>query len=137
MRPFNLEKAADGEPVMTKNGLPARVICVDANNPWEGVDENLCVIALVKKGGLEQLHRYNEKGEYRSTKKNCMGDAVVEADPSLDLVMRTRKREGWVNVYACTDEHQTGVIIYQTPECARENAAAEDYVDTVKIEWEE
>ena len=137
MRPFNLEKAADGEPVMTKSGLPARIICVDANNPWKGIDEKLCVIALVEEGGLEQTRRYNEKGEHRGIKKSCSGDAVITNYPDLDLVMRTEKHEGWVNVYACPDEHQTGVIIYQTPECARENAAAEDYVDTVKIEWEE
>lgn len=137
MRPFNLKKATDGKPVMTKNGLPARVICVDANNPWEGVGENLCVIALVEERGLEQLHRYNEKGEYRSSKKNCMGDVVVEADPSLDLVMRTRKREGWVNVYACEDdEDRTASTIYRTMEDAKK-AAVVNCVDTVKIEWEE
>lgn len=137
MRPFNLEKAADGEPVMTKNGLPARVICVDANNPWAGIDEKLCVIALVEEGGLEQTRRYNEKGEYRSVKKNDMGDAVIETNSNLDLVMRTRKREGWVNVYACEDdEDRTASTIYRTMEDAKK-AAVVNCVDTVKIEWEE
>ncbi len=128
MKPFNLEKAADGEPVMTKNGLPARVICVDANNPWEGIDEKICVVALVEEEGFEKVHRYNDKGEHRS---------VVVNRPELDLVMKTRKREGWVNVYACEDdEDRTASTIYRTMEDAKK-AAVVNCVDTVKIEWEE
>jgi len=125
MRPFNLEKAADGEPVMTKNGLPARVICVDANNPHEGIDEKVCVVALVEEGGFEKVHRYNDKGEYRS--------AVVNR-PELDLVMKTQKHEGWINVYP---EGECSGYVYLTKEDAKKAAVVVNCVDTVKIEWEE
>ena len=125
MRPFNLEKAADGEPVMTKNGLPARVICVDANNPLEDIDEKVCVIALVEEGGLEKVRRYNDKGEHRG---------VVADKPELDLVMKTQKYEGWINVYP---EWKCSRNVYPTKEDAKANAREEEVVDTVKIEWEE
>lgn len=133
MRPFNLEKAANGGPVMTKSGLPARVICVDANNPWEGVDEKICVIALVKEEGLGKVHRYNEKGEYRSICKDPTGRAVVTSNPDLDLVMATQKHEGWINVYP---ERECSRVVYVTEEDAK-TIAATNVVDTVKIEWEE
>ena len=29
MKPFDLEKAKAGEPIITRNGLPARIICFD------------------------------------------------------------------------------------------------------------
>ena len=125
MRPFNLEKAADGEPVMTKSGLPARVICVDANNPQQGIDEKVCVVALVEEGGFEKVHRYNDKGEHRS---------VVVNRPELDLVMKTQKYEGWINVYP---EGECSGNVYLTEEDAKANAIEEEVVDTVKIEWEE
>ncbi len=50
------------------------------------------------------------------------------------------KREGWINVYK---KHQTGSKIYVTKEEAYEgcekcfSAPADDYITTVRIEWEE
>lgn len=136
MRPFNLERAVDGEPVRTKNGLPARVICVDANNPYEGVEEEICVIALVKEEGFEKVRRYNEKGEYRNFDKNLTG-IVVTSNPDLDLVMAPQKREGWVNVYShAYGRYSPSGIIYPTEEAAK-GAADGGAIATVKIEWEE
>lgn len=50
------------------------------------------------------------------------------------------KREGWINVYK---KHQTGSKIYVTKEEAYEgcekcfSAPADDYITTIRIEWEE
>lgn len=53
-----------------------------------------------------------------------------------DLVFAPEKHEGWVNVYKAGNTPHSDTCIWPTEEEAKK-WANDDYVATVKIEWEE
>ena len=117
LKPFNLEKAKQGKPVCTRDGRNVRIVCFDAKC-------DLPIIALVTNiGGSESLMRYYSNGNF--TNLNETG---------CDLMMISEKKEGWVNVY------KGGLLdtkSYPTKKEAFNKASLNDYIDTIKIEWEE
>lgn len=125
MKEFKLEAAKAGEPVMTKAGKSARIICFDRK------DSLYPLLALVESNdtGEERIFSYTEKGEY------------TEGDPSsLDLVMKPEIRSGWVNIYKREGSvrRRTGTQIYHTKEEAVDHRDISDScTTTIKIEWEE
>lgn len=70
MRNFVLSEAKAGKPVVTANGMPARIICFDAKGPFP-------LVALVSENSQEVLHIYTKAGKY-----NLAGGSV------LDLMMQ-------------------------------------------------
>ena len=55
----------------------------------------------------------------------------------FDLFFDTEKHEGWVNVYMNCNERNLGAL-YSSKKDALEAAKVNDnYLETVKIEWEE
>lgn len=125
LRPFDLEAAKAGKPVYTRDGRKVRIICFDAK----------CIkpiVALIQgSDNSEQIEYYTENGVFSNggTGKN------------RDLMMFPQKKEGWVNVYK---SYNVGkkipcmASIYPTKEEAKKSSVVGfDYVDTVKIEWEE
>ena len=129
LKPFNLEKAKSGKPVCTRDGRKARIVCFDRKcNKYS-------IIALVEEDGIEYGHYYKTDG-IESTD-----------DVNTDLMMLCEKKEGWVNVYdADTTFRFTEGMIYNTKDEAIQRAKEEittgqreksEYVDTVKISWEE
>ena len=122
-KPFDLEAAKAGKPVCTRDGRKARIICFDAkcNKP---------IVALIYDCNKETVLQYLENGRF-----------FVDQIDKYDLMMFPQKKEGWVNVYK---SYNVGkkipcmASIYPTKEEAKKSSVVEfDYVDTVKIEWEE
>lgn len=123
MKPFDLEAAKAGKPVCTRDGRKARIICFDAkcNKP---------IVALIYDCNKETVLQYLENGRF-----------FVDQIDKYDLMMFPQKKEGWVNVYK---SYNVGkkipcmASIYPTKEEAKKSSVVGfDYVDTVKIEWEE
>lgn len=123
LKPFDLEAAKAGKPVCTRDGRKARIICFDAkcNNP---------IVALIYDCNKETVLQYLENGRF-----------FVDQIDKYDLMMLPQKKEGWVNVYK---SYNVGkkipcmASIYPTKEEAKKSSVVGfDYVDTVKIEWEE
>ena len=123
LKPFDLEAAKAGKPVCTRDGRKARIICFDAkcNKP---------IVALIYDCNKETVLQYLENGRF-----------FVDQIDKYDLMMLPKKKEGWVNVYK---SYNVGkkipcmASIYPTKEEAKKSSVVGfDYVDTVKIEWEE
>ena len=120
MKPFNLEQARQGKPVVTRDGRPARILAFDrkGTNP---------IIGLVTDIDAEIVYYWYENGR-----------VLADFDGKYDLVMKAEKKEGWVNVYAPsrTSYTTTDAIIYETEEKAR-SCSGNTSIATVKVEWEE
>lgn len=117
-KPFDIQKAREGKPVCTRDGRNARIICFDCK------DETFQIVALVSGSlGKEEIISYDKAGHSTTRDRDEM------------LMMLPEKKEGWVNVYK--DGCLLSARVYKTRKEAYDNASPCDYVDTVKIEWEE
>ena len=116
---FSFELAKAGKPVCTRDGRKARIVCFDKN-------DSKSIVALIqpqKGSDIEVVMDYYNDGK------------VYERDESTnDLMMLPEKKEGWVNVYR---DGLLGARVYKTRKEAYDIASPCDYVDTVKISWEE
>lgn len=123
MKPFDLALAKANNPVQTKDGRSARIICYNAKNLYTPI------VALVMCGTHELPYTYTNDGKYNPGKTS-----------DFDLVMAPIKREGWINI--CSSEmHLDKTIgftsdIYRTEELAIKGKTEYD-IATIKIEWEE
>ena len=117
LKPFNLEAAKQGKPVCTRDGRKARIICFDKKGDYP-------IVALV--------NDYNKEEYIKSYDK--FGKKFINGETTDDLMMLPEKKEGWINIY------KGGLLdtkVYNTKEEAFNKASLNDYVDTVKICWEE
>lgn len=124
LKEFDLEAAKAGKPVCTRDGRKARIICFDAKYDKP-------IVALIYDCNKETVLQYLESGRF-----------FVDQIDKYDLMMLPQKKEGWVNVYKSHERGNTisfiVASIYPTKEEAKKSYVVEfDYVDTVKIEWEE
>lgn len=123
LKPFDLEAAKAGKPVCTRDGRKARIICFDAENDKP-------IVALIHNCNRETIFQYLKSGRFLADQIN-----------GYDLMMLPEKKEGWVNIYKSHNvEKKIPCIasIYPTKEKAKNSSVIGfDYVDTVKIEWEE
>ena len=130
LKEFNLEAAKAGKPVCTRDGRKARIISFDRHG------EDCPIIALVvdsKNAECEEVIDYTLDG--------ICNENIINHN-KYDLMMFPQKKEGWVNVYKSHERGNTisfiVASIYPTKEEAKKSYVVEfDYVDTVKIEWEE
>ena len=122
MKPFNLEEylANPSRKVVTRCGLAVtRFLCTDRKHTKP-------IVACIEDGCTEVVCFYAKDGKVTS---NMSTD--------FDLFFATNKHEGWVNVYMNCNERNLGAL-YSSKEDALEVAKSNDnYVATVKIEWEE
>jgi hypothetical protein len=103
MKPFDLEKALAGDPVVTRDGRSVTEV-----HRFKTLGGPYRLIAVI--GG--SLYRLTERGQYDSTGTN-----------ETDLFMAPKKRTVWINLYANgTDQPLTGYITYSS-EAAANNAA--------------
>lgn len=138
LKPFDLEAAKAGKPVCTRDGRKARIICFD----YKG-DSNaypiLALISTINSRGVpsEIIAKYTEDGRY--VKYN-------NVEYNEDLMILPEKKEGWMNIYnhnrpRTSSENcyiMTGVSVFETKEGAISYIDKDkEYIDTVKIEWEE
>lgn len=122
MKQFSIEEYLKNpdRKVVTRNGLPVRIICTDRNYKRP-------IIALIKeKDGTETIYTYNTQGGFWANNEFS----------NLDLMFAPTKKEGWVNIY---NRATRGCgLIYESEEKAKQNADKDKpYIATVKIEWEE
>ena len=125
LKPFDIQKAREGEPVYTRDGRKARIVCYD----FKGGDYP--IIALVEcRGNREIFCAYSEKGEIG-----------IGTETDEDLMIAPELHEGWVNVFNHgNNDTYVGNFIFPTEELAKEALSRMDgvkYIATVKIEWEE
>lgn len=124
LKEFNLEAAKAGKPVCTRDGRKARIISFDRHG------EDCPIIALVvdsKNAECEEVIDYTLDG--------ICNENIINHN-KYDLMMFTRKKEGWINIYK--DFEDTVCCAYLTKEDALKNRSIEyGYITTIKIEWEE
>ena len=128
-RPFNLELAKAGKPVCTRDGKKARIICFDAKGDYP-------IIALIDNTTNEIDLHYTFDGK---------AHAYTESD--YDLMMLPEKKEGWINIYnADTTFYYVDGRVFETKDEAVQEAKEEvekeqreknEYIDTIRVEWEE
>lgn len=125
MKQFNLQEYLKNpnRKVVTRDGRCARIICTNR------LDENYPVLALVKNEDYETCHSYTTFGKlYTNQTTDC----------ELDLFFAPEKKEGWTNIYRIAPGDIQLDNIYNSKEEAEVMAKSyDDYVDTIKIEWEE
>lgn len=133
LKPFDLEAAKAGKPVCTRDGRKARIICFDAKR--KDGKNIMALIPSKEYPGFEDLVAYPNNGNYHGGHEN-----------DDDLMMLPEKKEGWVNIYnrnrpRTSSENcyiMTGVSVFGTKEGAISYIDKDkEYIDTVKIEWEE
>lgn len=133
LKPFDLEAAKAGKPVCTRDGRKARIICFDAKR--KDGKNIMALIPSKEYPGFEDLVAYPNNGNYHGGHEN-----------DGDLMMLPEKKEGWMNIYnrnrpRTSSENcyiMTGVSVFETKEGAISYIDKDkEYIDTVKIEWEE
>ena len=122
LKPFDIQKAREGKPVCTRDGRPARIICFDRKGYRK-------IVALVHNDYYEdEIITYTIEGH-----RDCKSINTI-----YDLMMAPERHEGWVNVY------QGGKLdadyLYPSKDDAVENISQpmkDNYIDTIKLTWEE
>ena len=126
MEQFSLEKylANPSRKVVTRDGRNARIICTDRR------DLNFPIIALIENisGGGEKACSYTKDGRH-----------YTDCSDIFDLFFAPETHEGWINVYRYSDGgHAYAGAVYDSKEDAEKRKIIdENYVTTIKIEWEE
>lgn len=123
MKSFNLEEYLKNpsKKIMTMDGgIVTRFLCTDAKGDYP-------IVVLVKNNNCsnELARSYTKDGEY-----------IIKDKSNEDLFFAPEKHEGWVNVYKAGNTPYSDTCIWPTKEAAKE-WVNDDYVATVKIEWEE
>ena len=130
MKPFNLKEYLENpsRKVVTRDGKPARIICIDAKREHFGEGPHPVVALVEEKKNQETIYCYGSDGIFREGYKY-----------DIDLFFATVKCEGWINIYKCVNvvDERTGNVIFKTKEEALDNILSTNYIDTVHIEWEE
>lgn len=124
MKEFNLELAKQGHPVCTRNGRKARIVCTD----YKSISIDRHILALIEQeDNTEEIASFKNNGSFGT-----------HGISDYDLMMASVKHEGWVNVYQCsiTGRYKVGDV-FDSEECAKSNTQSNEYITTVKIEWEE
>ncbi len=123
MKPFDLEKAKAGAPVVTRDGRKARIVCFDIKNE----DYPIGVVLEDRKGG-EYLGCFTNQGRYNAND--------LEQNVS-DLFMAPVKTKYYIGIYR--DEHGRLIPTPVSDEISHTEryATTEEFVTVVTFEVEE
>ena len=125
MEQFSLEKylANPSRKVVTRDGKNVRILCTDRK-----LDSKEVVGLTMNNDGTEGLLSWSKQGKSLSLN-----------DSSFDLFFAPETHEGWINVYRYSDGgHAYAGAVYDSKEDAEKRKTIdENYVTTIKIEWEE
>ena len=133
MEQFSLEKylANPSKKVVTRAGNSVRIICTDRKANKE--DPSRKVVGLVDIGyGEEEVETWDEKGNHFHEN--------TYTKSSIDLFFAPENHEGWVNLYKWTNKdcaYYIGSIYNSKAEAENKRDTSDNYVTTIKIEWEE
>lgn len=126
MKPFSLEEHLKNpkRKIVTRDGRSARIVCTDRKS-----NVDFPIIALVmNNSGEEYTESYRKNGSW-----NWSG-----VQNNSDLVFAPEKKVGWMNLYKRDFGLVQGDLVCDSEEAAKKIAAGdEDYISTIKIEWEE
>lgn len=123
MKPFNIKEYNDNpsRKVITRDGRPVRILCTNAKRTYP-------VVALIEDKDNQEdcLYAYLPDGTICGiTKQN-------------DLFFAPEKCEGFINLYKnICGGISTDTTVFSTKEQAQASKKYENYLDTIKIEWEE
>ena len=128
MEQFSLEKylANPSRKVVTRDGRRVRIICTDRR------DLNFPIVTLIERelgeGEGEVIYAHTKDGKY-----------YTACSDILDLFFAPEKHEGWINVYRNSDTGHTyaGAVYDSKEDAEKRKIIDENYVTTIKIEWEE
>ena len=124
MKPFDLEAAKAGAPLITREGNPARIVCFDAQS------ETHPLLALVKVSGTPDYELATFVTEQGEARKDSMTNS--------DLFMAPIKHEGWIYLHKHGARISCYSGVYATKEEAEASARLAGYLAIVaKVEWEE
>ena len=126
MKQFNLQEylANPSRQVVTRDGRKVtRFLCTDAKTDFP-------IIALIEAtpgSTNESLCAFKKDGRYfEDVNSNC------------DLFFAPTKHEGWMNLYKKSFGLLIGDLVRDSEEESKKIAAGdEDYITTIKVEWEE
>lgn len=126
MKEFSLEeylKNPDRE-VVTRDGRKVRIVCTDR----AGLNAKPIVALITLPNGDEIVKCFWEDGiETGGVEENI-----------YDLFFAPEKHEGWMNLYKRDFGLVQGDLVRDSEEAAKKIAAGdEDYITTIKVEWEE
>lgn len=124
MEQFSLEKYMQNpnRKIVTRDGRSARIVCTNKR------DDNYPIVALIcMTNNYESMFAYTENGAFSKCNSS-----------EYDLFFAPIKRECWVNLYKSDDK----IIEFGRPWNTKEEALSNtsltyEYINTVKIEWEE
>lgn len=125
MKEFSLEEYLENpeRKVVTRDGRKVtRILCTDAKG-------NYPIVALVESRNSieEQAFSYTNNGKHL--------DGTIS---QCDLFFASEKHEGWMNLYKKNFGRVIGDWVYNSEKEAKKIAAGdEDYITTIKVEWEE
>lgn len=117
MKPFNLEEAKAGKSIVTRDGLPVRIICFDAK-----ICKSTPILALAR----------SNLGHDIMLQITLDGSACY---PCHDLFMKTEKKTGWIVVNPGYRKAMCSGNIYFSKQAAEEEAPKNCLI--VPVEWEE
>ena len=124
MEQFSLEKylANPSRKVVTRDGCPVRILCTDKKSYNEQF-----VGLIMGNNGMEFISTWTQQGK-----------SFFNSDTPNDLFFAPEKHTGWINVYRNNDSHTYAGAVYDSKEDAEKRKTIdENYVTTIKIEWEE
>ena len=125
MEQFSLEKylANPSRKVVTRDGRRARIIYTDAMGDYP-------IVALIEsfEGTAERADSFTSQGSY-----------YIGEISNNDLFFDLEKHEGWINVYRNSDSGHTytGAVYDSKEDAKKRKIIDENYVTTIKIEWED
>lgn len=125
MKQFNLQEYLKNpsRKIVTRDWRTVRIICTDFQS-----DKPIIGLVKDKEENKERAYNFSEDG------KQYLTEDVVGSN--LDLFFVPIKKEGWVNIYQ--DNKFKWNSIFDTKEEAEEiGKSLDNYITTIKIEWEQ
>lgn len=120
MKAFDIDKAKEGHPIVTRDGRKARILAFDVQGYYP-----LCVAITIPNRNREQVGLYGLDGV-----------AIPGRVTPSDLGLVSQKQRAWINIWQVPSYN---TYRYPTKEAALEAAEwnISELVDTIEIEWEE
>ena len=126
MEQFSLDKylANPSRKLVTGDGRKVKILCTNRKSVYP-------IVALVENhdSDNENVYSYREDGLY----------SLFSLSEENNLFFAPEKHEGWINIYRDSDNGRvyTGCSYDSKEDAEKRKAFDENYVTTIKIEWEE
>ena len=126
LRPFNLEEAKAGKPVVTRDGRKVRLFCFDLVG-----DDTIAGAVTIGEGKEEDVTSWTAEGRYISRME----------EHARDLFMAPVENTVWVNVYRNKNEDRSCDVSitggYESKASAVDGHANNGYIGTFPLTYTE